>query len=149
MKRANRAAGAECFSAVPRNYYRGTVVALDDPRRGDADDTAVPALSVDDDAVGVEKCGIAGEAFFHGTQDSPLFLLAVGVEMIEFRGEFAGSGRIFHAEEFDHVAGHVHAAGGVDSRSDAEAYFAGRGRTLGGNLRDFEQGLEPGIHRAA
>ena len=110
---------------------------------------AMPALSVDDDAVGIAKRGVAGKALFHGAQDSPLFFLAVGVKMIEFGGQFPGANRIFHAEKFNYVASHVHAPGGVDSGRDTKTDFAGCRRTFGGNLRDFEQRLEPWIHRTA
>ena len=59
MERANRAAGAESFGAIARNHQRGTVVALHDSRRGDTDDAAMPAISVDNNAVGVAQRGIA------------------------------------------------------------------------------------------
>src|ERR1700686_2381340 len=109
----------------------------------------MPALSVDDDAVGIAKRGITVEAFFYRAQDSPLFFLAVGVKMIEFSGQFPGTNHVFPAEKFNYVASHVHAPGGVDSGRDTETNFAGCRRTFGRNLRDFEQRLEPWIYRTA
>ena len=58
----------------------------------------MPVLAVDHNAVGVAQRGIGGETLFDCAQDSPLFFLTVGVELVELRGEFAGSRRIFHAE---------------------------------------------------
>ena len=86
MKRTNRAARAEGLVAVVRNHHRRTVVALDDPCRDDADDAAMPAFSIDNNAIGLAQPGFVGEALFHLAQDSPFFLLAVEVETIEFGG---------------------------------------------------------------
>ena len=52
-----------------------------------------------------------------------LFLLTMAVELVEPIGDFASANRILYAEEFDDVAGHVHAAGGVDARSDTKSDF--------------------------
>ena len=64
-----------------------------------------------------------------GLQDAALFFLPFAVELVESAGDLAGSRGIFHAEEFDDVAGNVHAAGGVDARRDAKGNFAGGERS--------------------
>ena len=81
-----------------------------------------------------------------GFENAAFFFLTVGVKLVEAAGDFAGAGGVFHAEEFDDVAGHIHAAGGVDARGDAKCDFAGRERTAA-DLRDLEQGFQSGIHR--
>src|ERR1700685_3744203 len=86
MKRTNGAARAERLIAVARNHYRRTVVALNDPRRGDADAAAGPAFSIAHNAIARAAHGFVGEPLFHLAQDSPFFLLALGVETIEFGG---------------------------------------------------------------
>ena len=70
------------------------------------------------------SAGSSSNAGVDGLQDAALFLLAFGVELIELVGNLASAGRIFHAEEFDDVAGNIHAAGGIDARRDAESDFA-------------------------
>ena len=73
---------------------------------------------------------------------------AVGVQLIEFVGERAGAFDVARGEELDDFRGDVHAAGGVDARADAEANVAGSERaTCGVELRDIEQGAQPGVHR--
>src|SRR5579864_7130974 len=83
-----------------------------------------------------------------GVQNSAFFGLTLGVKLIELVGNLAGADCVFHAEEFDHIASHVHAAGGVDSGGDAESNFA-RGQRPSAYLRDFEQRLQSGIYRRA
>src|SRR5579862_2346042 len=148
MEGSNRPARTESFGAIARNDDGGAVIAFDDARGGDADNSPVPAFSVDDDAVGIGKRGIPCEAFFNGAQYLLLFFLTVGVEMVEFGGQFAGTGGIFHAKKFDDVASYVHASGSIDPGRDAETNFARGWRTLGGNLRNFQQRFEPGINCA-
>jgi len=98
----------------------------------------MPAFAIQHDAIGVAQRGIVADAIFERTQNAALFLLAAGVELVEFRGQLAGARGIFHAEKFDHVASHVHAARGIDARRDAKPDFGGSGRAVRGNLRDFE-----------
>src|SRR5271165_7518213 len=94
MEGANRAARAESLIAFARDHDCGAVVTFDNPRRRDADDAAVPVFSVDNNAVGIAQRRIAGEALVHRAQNSPLFFLTVGIEMVEFGGQFAGAGLV-------------------------------------------------------
>ncbi len=82
-------------------------------------------------------------------ENAAFFLLSLGVQLIEAVGDVAGAGRVFHAEQFNDVFRHVHAAGGIQARRDAERHFAGAQRTRAAYLRHFEQRPQPGIHRGA
>jgi len=113
------------------------VVALDDAGGGDADDAAVPAFAVDYDAIRLAQGRIASDSFVDGAENAALFFLAFGIQAIEFSREQPGAVGIFHAEEFNHVAGYIHATGGVDARGDAEGNFSRVGRTLGGDSAPF------------
>src|ERR1700685_4642359 len=149
MEGTNRTAGAEGLFTTAGDDNHRAVVALDDARRGDADNTAVPAFSIDHNAVGFAERGIIRDALLDREQDATLFFLTLGIEAIQFPGQQPRTISIFHAEQFDHVAGNIHASSGVDARGYPEGNFGGVGRTLGGNLRDLEQRLEAGIYGAA
>src|SRR5215469_16649172 len=148
MKRPDRAAGAEGFVSLARDHHGRTVVALDDPSRGDADDAAMPSVAVDDDAIGITQCGLSGEALFNAAQDSTFLFLAVRVELIELGRKFSRPGWIFHAEKFNDIASNVHPSGGVDPRSDAKADFAGGRRPVRRYLRGLKQRFQSGIDRS-
>src|SRR3974390_116274 len=131
MKSSDRAAGTKRLVALARNHQGRTVVAFDDPGRGNTDHAAVPAFAVHDDAVGITKPWICAESIFDRAQDSPFFLLAVAVELVELGSEVPRACRILDAEQLDHIARNIHPPRGVDAGSDAEANFARCGRTLG------------------
>ena len=67
------------------------------------------------------------------------------IEAVEFFGQGAGAGGVAGEEHLDDVAGDVHAAGGVDARGDAEAYFGGGGRAVERDLGDLHQGAQAGL----
>ena len=68
----------------------------------------------------------------------------MAVELVKPIGDFACPYWIFHAEEFDDVAGHIHAAGGVDARRDSKSDLS-RSKGAATELRYFQQGFEAGI----
>ena len=74
---------------------------------------------------------------------------AVGVEGVEFFGEGLGDGGIAGEEEFDYVAGDVHAAGCVDTGSYAEAYLGGSWGAVEGDLGDLHEGAQPWLDGVA
>jgi hypothetical protein len=98
----------------------------------------MPAVAVDDHAVGVMQSWFLLEAALDGLQDATFFLLALAVELVEAPGDLTGARGIFHTEEFDHVAGNIHASGRVQAGRDAECDFGGSRRARGGNLCNFE-----------
>ena len=59
----------------------------------------------------------------HRLGDSLLLLLARRIELIEPGRQLARPRLILHREQLHHIAGHVHAAGGVDARRYAEGYL--------------------------
>jgi len=74
------------------------------------------------------------------------FFLAFGIQRDRVFPRAPGAVGIFHAEEFNHVAGYIHATGGVDARGDAEGNFSRVGRTLGGDSAAISSSaLSPGF----
>jgi len=131
--------------AVARNHQRRTTITLYHARGGDADDPAVPTLFIDYDTERIAQPRLLFKAGRDGLQDASFFLLTIAVQLIEPFGDLAGPQAIFHAEQFDDVAGHVHSACGIDARGDAECDFSRReGATA--ELRDIQQSLESWIH---
>src|SRR5207245_4189975 len=103
--------------------YRGAAVALDHACRSDADHAAVPAIPINHDAERVAKRGLLLETRFDLFQNSAFLFLALSVEFVEAHGKFTSARWVLHAEEFDDVAGHVHASSRIESRRDAECDF--------------------------
>ncbi len=145
MESADGSARTVSLFAIAGNHQRRTAVAFDYASRRDSDDSAMPAVTVDHQAEGIQQRGLLFEARIDGFDNSAFFGLAIGVELIELVCDLASARRVFHAEEFDHVAGNIHAAGGVNSWRYAKSNFT-RGEWSANDLCDFEQSLEPGIY---
>ena len=143
------AAGTECLFAFTRNNECRARVTLDDARCRNADDAAMPAVAIDHHAVRLAQRGLTGEPLLNALDDVPLLVLSVGIELIEASGNFARAFQIFHAEQIDHIARHVHAAGGIQSRRDAEGDFGRSKSAAVTKFRHFEQRLQPGIYGPA
>ena len=94
--------------------------ALDDARGEDADDAAMPAVAVDDEEAVGGDFRVGCEAGFDGGERGGFHVAALAVEALEFGGELGGAVRVARGKELDDVGGHVHAAGGVDARREAE-----------------------------
>ena len=100
-----------------------------------------------------------GEAFFggrHGFEAGFDFAegfgfggAAVVVEPVEFFGEGAGKGGVAGEKHFDDVGGDVHAAGGVDARSDAEADVEGGDGAGEVDVGELHEGAEAGLRGLA
>ena len=58
------------------------MIALNHTRGRDPNDTAMPALAIDHDAVRFIQRRIAGYAFFDGLHDAPFFFLPLGIEAV-------------------------------------------------------------------
>ena len=71
------------------------------------------------------------------------------IEAVEFLGERLRAAGVAREEELDDVAGDVHAAGGVDARGDAEAYFGGGGWAVERDLGDLHEGAKAGLDGVA
>ncbi len=82
----------------------GPCVALHDARCGNSDHAAVPAIAVDHHAVGFAQRRFIVEPLPDVLDDAALFVLAVGIELIEAGPNFARSAQIFDAEQIDYVA---------------------------------------------
>ena len=109
----------------------------------DADDAVVPGAGAEDDdgiTLGVE---VAGEHFGSFAADEIFVGLAFAVVGVEFLGEVEGEAAAVGVEGFEGVFGHVHAAGGIDARADAEADVHGGGVAI--HAGDFLEGFEAGV----
>ncbi len=107
--------------------------ALDDARGEDADDAAMPAVAVDDEQACGDEFGIGGEARLDDAERGGFSVAALAVEALELGGKFAGAGMVAGGEKLDDFGGDVHAAGGVDARSEAEGDVEA-GERLGGGI---------------
>ena len=110
---------------IARDHKRRTSVTLDHAGGSDSDHAAVPTFAVDHDAECVAKSRFFFEVSDDRLQDAALFLLPVAVELIELVGQLTSADWIFDVEQFNDVAGNVHAASGVDARRNTKCNFAG------------------------
>src|SRR5207245_7210952 len=92
---------------------------------GNPDHAAVPPVAINYQAEGVQQLRFLLESCMNGIQNPAFFGLPIGIELVELARNFAGADCILHAEEFDHIAGNIHAAGSIDAGRDAESNFAG------------------------
>ena len=130
--------------AIARYHQRRASIPLNHARRSDADDAAVPALAVDDHAIGIPQNSVFGEALLDCIYNAALLFLAFAVELVEFEGNFAGAGGILRIEQLDYIRCNVHAAGGVDAWADAEADVEAGDRTARWvELRNLKEGTQP------
>ena len=111
--------------SVARYHQNRTPVSFHDAGCSDAYDATVPAIAVNHHAEGIAQRGFTFYAGVNRFQNAPFFFLPFGIELVEFVRQFARPGFILHTEQFDDVAGHIHAAGGVDARSDTKSHFTG------------------------
>ena len=95
--------------------------ALDDAGGEDADDAAMPAFAVDEEQTIGDEFGVGGETLLDGAEGSGFGVAAFAVEAFELGGQFRGAVRVAGGKELDDFGGDVHAAGGVDARSEAES----------------------------
>ena len=98
MKRPDGTTGAVGFLAIAGNDERRATVALDDPGGGDADDAAMPTVTVDHHAEGIPQRRIFLDAGGDGFEDAAFFLLTIGVQPVQTAGELAGTDGVLHAE---------------------------------------------------
>src|SRR5947209_8579471 len=139
MEGANRASRPECFISLAGDDQRGAVISFHDARSRDPNYATVPSIAINDNAVRVTKGWITAETLLDRFQNSPLLVLAVGVELIKFGGQLAGSGGLLYAEQLNHIFGDVHSSCRVDTRRNPESHFARSRRTLRRDLSHLQQ----------
>ena len=98
--------------------------------REDADDAAMPALAVDDEQPVRNQFVVAGKALLDYAQRGSLGIAPLAIQPFELGGKFSSAVRVAGREELDHLRGHVHAPGGVDTRSKTEGHIEA-GKLLG------------------
>src|SRR5580692_11307222 len=153
MEAGDGAAGAVGLTVFMTQNECGAACALDHTRGEDAEDAAMPSFAVDDEAALLvdrarSKHGI--ELDFDLVEHGLFGSAAIGVELIEFLRELAGTVDVACGEELDDIGGNIHPASRIDAWADAEAYVSGsEGPTRRVELRDVEESAEAGVHRAA
>ena len=114
---------------------RGLGGAFDDARSENADDAAMPAVAIDDKQA-------RGRRTRHRWRAASS-MAARAEASVSRRSRFrrssllassCGAGSIAGAEEFDDFRGHIHPAGGVDARREAEGDIE-TGERLGGGIK--------------
>ena len=109
-------------AALDADDEGGLVEALDDAGGDDADDAGVPAFGPEDETAGTGTLLGLGD----GLDEHPLLdPAAVGVGLVELRGERAGLVEARGPEQLEADGGVVEAAGGVDAGAEMEADLAG------------------------
>jgi hypothetical protein len=85
----------------------------------------MPAFAIDHHAKGVSQGSVFIDASMDRCENTPLFLLSLGIKLVEPLRNLSRTLRVFDAEKLDHIASHIHAAGGVNAGRDAKSNFAG------------------------
>ncbi len=123
VKCGNGAPRTVRFPSFARQYQRWTSIFLDYAGRGDPDHTPVPPFAFDHHAIGISQGGLFFQPALNAFEDAAFFVLAICVEPIESRGNFAGAFDIFHAEKFHYIAGSIHPSGSIQARRNAKGDF--------------------------
>ena len=134
----NAAARAVGHVAVDRQHDGRAVERVDELRRDDPDDAAVPALARDDEHGARTDVGIVLDQLARLGHDGGFLLLPARVLVVELLGQrprFLGQRLVDGQQQPRRDVGRAHAARGVDARRDHEADviavdgLARRGRT--------------------
>ena len=142
----NGAAGAVGVAVLFREDDGGAAGAVDDAGGEDAEDAAMPLGMAEDDALGWVGTGFGakGEQLeLDGFEGGGFAGAAVLVEGVELLREFCGRGRGSRVRKSSTTSrGDVHAAGGVDTRGEAEADLVCGGGAVQGDFGDLHEGAE-------
>ena len=120
MKCRNGTAGAVALTILSADYKGRTVGALNHSCGGNADHSAMPAVTVEHDTASVSELRF-DQALFERLHDLLLALLTIGVELIQPPRQLACFIFFLGLEEFNYRLCHIHASGSVHPRSDAES----------------------------
>ena len=135
--------------AVDRQHDRRPIERIDQLRRDDADDAAVPAFAGDDqDAPGADL-GIGLDDLLRLGEDVLILLAAarvLGLELVGKRLGFVGHRFVGREQQPRGDVRRAHAAGGVDARRDHEADVIAVDR-LSGQAGGFEQRAQADLVR--
>ena len=116
------AAGPAPAAPLEPNHHARAPVALDEPRRDDADDSRVPSLPCDHQR-GRVKLGGAGRV--GREEDALLGLATVAVEVVELLGDLGGALVVVGQHQLEGGVGAAEAAGGVDAAARAGSSRSG------------------------
>jgi hypothetical protein len=149
MKAGNGTPRTMRLFSVARNHHRRTLVAIHQPRRADADHSAVPAFSVQHQAEGGGELGRLFQLRRYGFQNARFYLLAVAVQAVQVLGNFKCAGGDFLRKQVNHVASNIHSSRRIHARSETECDIGHRERTACRNVGNLKQGPQTRIHRMA
>src|SRR5215831_936754 len=150
VQRSNRSPGTVAFFALSRYNQRRPASLLHHARSHNAHHPAVPALAVKYQRELAGQVRLSREPILNLAEDSGLFGLPLQIEQVQFSGDLTATLRVLASEELDYVAGHVHATGGVDARTDTKSDVSrcqpAPGFRQTGNL---QQRFEAAVYRTA
>src|SRR5262245_35986548 len=150
MKGSDGTARAVGLAVFAGNHQGGLAVALHHPCGDYANDAAMPAFAVEDEAVGIELRGIPLQTLLNLFHDALLLPLAVSVELVELLGQLARPGCVANGKQLNDVAGYIHASGSVQARRNAESHVAaGEAPLARRQIGDFQKRFQPWIDRRA
>src|SRR5579859_3097913 len=100
MKPGNRASGAVGFTAlrIARQHQRRPAVTLNHAGCNNSDHATMPAFAIEHQAIRRALRGIAIETLLYLFHDARLFVLPLGVKLVELGGNFLGLGRLASSE---------------------------------------------------
>src|SRR6266567_4058733 len=108
MECSNGTARSVRFTTFERDHQRRAKMALDDTCSGNPNDAAMPAVSLDHDAIGITQRGLLFETTFNSIQDFALRILALAIELVEAASDFARLRSVFRSKQVDHATSDIH-----------------------------------------
>ncbi len=122
-KRGNAPARPVRHAVLDRQHDRRPVERVDELRRDDADDAAVPAFAGDDQHRARADVRIGLDDLLRGREDLGFLLLppdVLAVELLRQRPRFVAHRLVARQQQPRRDVGRAHAAGGVDARREHE-----------------------------
>src|SRR5438067_1343260 len=121
-------------------------MAFDNPCGRNANDAAMPTLSVDHHAKCFAKLGILLEAVLNLLHNAALFVLPFTIQLVKTRSQFTHPRHIFLTEEFNNISRHIHAACRIEARCNSKSNFTRSERSRGTQLGNLQQRLKSRVH---
>src|SRR5260370_7331028 len=110
MEARNRASGAISLTAldVERQNQRRASVALDHAGGNDSNHATVPVVAIEHQAVGLALGGIAIQSLLDFFNDARLFILPLGIELVQLGGNLPSLRHLPAGEQGDHFLRATH-----------------------------------------
>src|SRR5579871_3493095 len=149
-KAVDRSPGAVSDTVLHADYEHRLGGALHHTRGENADDAAMPAISVEHEQAFAHQSFVTGEALFDCGEHVCFRLATVAIEPLQLRSQFLCPLMVARGEELDYFRGDVHAPGCVDARRNAKGDVeAGELLRCGIKLSRGKERTEPDAYRPA